>query len=445
MKRSILVVALISFSLGLGYWLHWRIHGEVWEFAELGTTRIFSGGKDIKRVFIIVSDDPRATLARSLRSRENLVAQVSFQQYRQIIAKSADACVDPVTLFDVFYQQLEQRYHSANFIKPIVIGEGDASPFVYALLAAAPKNMFAAGVSSAFSPQLNLPKPICGHGWSNSQDHLTLPENASLSGPWFVTFSPTTDKSRFTQSANVHELKGKLEARVVQQQIEPVLNAVSGDSNVEDLPLIELPATATRDYFAIVLSGDGGWADLDKRLADGLVERGVPTIGVNVLQYLWRPKTPEGAASDLQRIITHYQKVFERKNVIVIGFSLGADIAPLMVKQLPAAERANVIGVALLSPGLEAHYEFHLTEWWRDGSEPDTPGLPLLPAIESLTPTPVLCVYGLDEEKRSVCPTLKGKHVIRKGIIGGHHFDGDYPALIELLAKIFPGQPLTYL
>ena len=35
-----------------------------------------------------------------------------------------------------------------------------------------------------------------------------------------------------------------------------------------DLPVIEIPASdAKRDLFAIILSGDGGWVEIDKEIA----------------------------------------------------------------------------------------------------------------------------------------------------------------------------------
>jgi type IV secretory pathway VirJ component len=36
---------------------------------------------------------------------------------------------------------------------------------------------------------------------------------------------------------------------------------------------------AARDDFAIVMTGDGGWASLDKAIAASLAEAGVPVVG----------------------------------------------------------------------------------------------------------------------------------------------------------------------
>jgi type IV secretory pathway VirJ component len=70
---------------------------------------------------------------------------------------------------------------------------------------------------------------------------------------------------------------------------------------VQDLPLVEVPATTATDRrdMAIIVTGDGGWAELDKSVAAGLADAGIPTVGLSSLRYFWTPRTPEAAAADL--------------------------------------------------------------------------------------------------------------------------------------------------
>ena len=79
---------------------------------------------------------------------------------------------------------------------------------------------------------------------------------------------------------------------------------------------------------AIILTGDGGWAGLDKSLAAGFAARGIPSIGWNSLRYYWTPRTPDGAAADLARIIRHYMPEWMAKRVILVGYWFGADVLP---------------------------------------------------------------------------------------------------------------------
>ena len=106
---------------------------------------------------------------------------------------------------------------------------------------------------------------------------------------------------------------------------------------IADLSLVEVPATngGERDTLAILLTGDGGWADIDKTLAAGLSAHGIPVVGWSSLGYYWTPRSPAGAAADLQRIIEHYTTTWRRSRVLIVGYSFGADVAPFLVNRLP--------------------------------------------------------------------------------------------------------------
>lgn len=91
------------------------------------------------------------------------------------------------------------------------------------------------------------------------------------------------------------------------------------------IPLIELPVAAgvprPGPWMAVVYSGDGGWRDLDKTLAEDLARHGVPVVGVDSLRYLWREKTPDRVAADLARILRHYGERWDARRAAMIGYS----------------------------------------------------------------------------------------------------------------------------
>ena len=108
--------------------------------------------------------------------------------------------------------------------------------------------------------------------------------------------------------------------------------------DVADLSLVEVPATngRERDTLAILLTGDGGWAGLDKTVAAGLSAHGVPVVGWSSLGYYWTPRNPAAAAADLKRIIEHYTTAWRRSRVLIVGYSFGADVAPFLVTVSPS-------------------------------------------------------------------------------------------------------------
>lgn len=78
-------------------------------------------------------------------------------------------------------------------------------------------------------------------------------------------------------------------------------------ASIAGLPLVTLAAQGKpRDLLAVILSGDGGWAEIDRELASRLAAAGIEVAGLNSLRYFWTPRNPETAAADLERILRHF-------------------------------------------------------------------------------------------------------------------------------------------
>jgi type IV secretory pathway VirJ component len=196
--------------------------------------------------------------------------------------------------------------------------------------------------------------------------------------------------------------------------------------DVTDLPLVEVaPAMPARHTLAVILSGDGGWASIDRQLGTALAADGVNVVGLNSLKYFWHPRTPDGTAADLARVIRHYLAAWDCRAVLLIGYSRGADVLPFLVHRLPADLLASVRLVALLGLEPSVAFEFHVGDWLGGG---DSDELPVRPEVERLSGLRVMCVYG-EEEKDSLCPKLPPGLVEVVKLPGAHHFGGDYQAI----------------
>jgi type IV secretory pathway VirJ component len=207
----------------------------------------------------------------------------------------------------------------------------------------------------------------------------------------------------------------------------------SPPAGLSGLPIVEVPAqpgSAAREMFAILMSGDGGWAGIDKEVAAALSAAGIPVVGLDSLRYFWSPRTPEGLASDTDRMIRYYLAHLGKKRVLLIGYSQGADVLPFALNRLPAATRARVALAVLMAMSAHALFEFHVSSWISDSDS----GPATLPEVNRITGTPVLCFYGEDDHE-SLCPNLDPKKVRVVKLAGGHHFNGSYAELArEILA-----------
>lgn len=193
----------------------------------------------------------------------------------------------------------------------------------------------------------------------------------------------------------------------------------------DTLPLIINDTTPRGPIMAVLVSGDGGWAAIDKSLAAQLNAAHIPVVGLNSLQYFWRSRTPAETSADLDRIITTFARRWNSSRVVVIGYSRGADVLPFMINRLPRTTADRVALVALLGVSTRVAFEFHVSDWFSDSGK----GYEVKPEMEQLT-QPTLCFFGT-EEKDSACHAVKSPKITGVGLAGDHHFGGRY----DLIAK----------
>jgi type IV secretory pathway VirJ component len=180
-----------------------------------------------------------------------------------------------------------------------------------------------------------------------------------------------------------------------------------------------------------LLSGDGGWAGLDKNVAAALAAKGVDVVGVDSLRYFWSKRTPQGLADDLDRIVRYYAAQWKKSAALLVGYSQGADVLPFAINRLPQTARGLVRYSVLMGLSQEASFEFHVGNWL--GNDDDD-ALPIKPEGSKLDPRRTLCIYGADEDD-SLCPQLAPASVEALKMPGGHHFDGAYDELAATIIE----------
>lgn len=201
---------------------------------------------------------------------------------------------------------------------------------------------------------------------------------------------------------------------------------------MKDLPLVEIPvpgkcAGPGHEYdLVILLTGDGGWAALDRGLAVAFKEHGMATVALNSLRYFWKQRTPEQVALDLDRVIRHYLQAWRKSRLILVGYSFGADVLPFALTRLSAALRAHIVTVNLLGLSGTALFEIRIMDWLRAGA----PGLPVAPELLSLSDMRFLCLSGGGDD--AALSSLQPAHHLTTQIVGkGHHFSGKYALLAQ--------------
>ena len=201
-------------------------------------------------------------------------------------------------------------------------------------------------------------------------------------------------------------------------------------SALEDLPLVEVRGKDENRQLVVLLTGDGGWAGLDKGITEKFASEGIATVALNSLKYFWTKRTPEETSQDVSRVIRHYLDAWKKDRVILVGYSFGADVMPFVLNGLPGDVLAKVGTVNLLGLSSTATFEVKVGDWI--GGPAD--GLPVAPQLAALrNPPPMQCLYG-EGEKDSSCSRLPAR-VARQQIGRGHHFSGDYDAIARAILQ----------
>lgn len=413
------------------------------------------------------------SMARHLAAQNAVVAGLDVRHYLADIAAHPNACRYMAADFETLGHYVQRALGMSEYHVPLLYGYSSGATVAYATLVQSPPGTFGAAVSLGFCPdqkfggtplcpgpekQLSYkpgkkntwvfdPAPHLKDRWvafQGEQDHV-CPTAA------VIDFVRQVGGARVVQLAGVGHGYGDEQQWLPQfqqlfDQLAPfedsrapsspppasggAAQGAAGDvDDVRDLPLVEVPAAAgAADLpLTIVLSGDGGWAGLDKGIAAEFAARGLPVVGLSTLKYYWKARTPEQSAHDVERVMHHYMAAWKRTRVLLVGYSFGANVLPFIVNRLDPEAHAHVAGVAMLGLDFDTSFEIRVSGWIPGSSSGE---LPVRPEIGKMRGVPAVCLYG-EGEAHDPCAQLAGPSMRAREVGKGHHFSGDYAALAE--------------
>jgi len=415
-----------------------------------------------KEVVLFLSGDSGwnlslADMANTLVDLGAMVIGINTPQLIGELEADSASCVLPDGDLENLAHFVQAYYRLPNYLNPLLVGYSSGATLAYANLAQAPKDTFAGALTLGFCPTLNMRKPMCkglGLNFNKRADGhgAELLPDKSLEDPWialqgsldqicdplvtqkFVAAVPGAEVVMLDKVGHGYTVP----ARWVSQYKAAYLKlASSGElkqtplppAALGDLPVVEVaaqPGHGDTDLMAVILSGDGGWAGLDQEVAAAISAQGIPVVGVDSLRYYWTPRTPEGLAGDMDRLVRYYLAHWQKQRVMFIGYSQGADVLAFALNRLPPATHKTVALGVLMGLGEHASFEFHMSNWVSDTDD----GPATLPEVNKVSGITMLCIYGEGEDD-SVCPLLDANRVKVVKLKGGHHFDGDYQRLAQ--------------
>jgi type IV secretory pathway VirJ component len=451
---------------------------ETLSYGRFGTVWLYRRTPHPSHVALFFSGDGGWNLgvvdmAQILAGTDTLVVGISVPYYLGKVNASSESCTSSAVDLELLSKYVQKKLGFPSYEPPVLVGYSSGATLAYAALVQAPPTTFKGAISMGFCPDLPLKHPFCpGHGIASDPDPnpkvkgIVFRPASTLEQPW-VAFQGTIDQvcnkddvvkytARVKNGRTVllpdvghgfsrankwapqfrEAFRGIVQdnksPEKAQDKPQDKTAAAKNAPPVTGLPLVEVPTkTPGGKTLAVILSGDGGWAGIDRDVAAALAAKGIPVVGWNSLQYFWTARKPDEAARDLERIVRHYLAAWDRSEVLLVGYSFGADVLPFFANRLPADLLGRVRLVALLGPGKTADFEFHVTDWLGGGSK----GQPVLPEVRKLGGhPPVLCLYG-SKESDSLCPQIAAPLGKAQVLPGAHHFGGDYDALAALILK----------
>ncbi|MFY0253616.1 AcvB/VirJ family lysyl-phosphatidylglycerol hydrolase [Chitinophaga sp. 30R24] len=197
------------------------------------------------------------------------------------------------------------------------------------------------------------------------------------------------------------------------------LKAQNGISN---LPVVtKAPTAGCTAPLILYITGDGGMKKFSANVIESFHQKNYPVVALNALKYFWSKKTPQQAAKDVTALIRYYQSQWGSNNgIVLIGYSLGADVLPFIYTSLPAELTEEVKQLVLLSPSLYTDMEVHVSDMLGKSSNR---GMSVPSEMNKITDKPFLLVFGAEEKDFNF--SVLNVHYQKLILPGGHAYDED--------------------
>jgi hypothetical protein len=403
-------------------------------FGDVLIAKPMWGAKASTLVFSEPQKLPAEKLARRLAATGLVTTVVDSSELTRLFGSPTKQCLDAGHLAEAI--QKLKREIAIPKDKPFFvsgIGQGALFPFIHAQQ---PGDAGTGNLSIGFSVELPISLRLCPTLLTTQKEQKQVLVSApEIKGKWRSVWvdKPKGDTAIFikeklnTADTTIAEYDTPLDTLLANE-----LNSSLGqDADAPPVPVIEIPAKNIGKTATLFYSGDGGWRDLDRSVAEEMAKLGSSVLGVDVLRYFWERRTPDQVAADLTATMNFFRSKWGVTSFVLAGFSFGADILPVVYNRLPEKDKASVPLLVFLALGNHADFEVHVAGWLGQ----NTHEIPLAQELAKMPKDKMLCIYGKDEKAKTgtACSSLENGAAKVIELPGGHHFDKDYPKLARLI------------
>jgi type IV secretory pathway VirJ component len=432
-------LTFILIGVGIGFYRHLPTFQTSIAIESVGNVAVFNPLWKPSGVVFIFMDTKKFSahdLGRQLAAVGKKVVIIdSWEYFKRFNAKS-NQCLDSENIETTIETLLKTLPNvSKNSLVVSGIAEGALIPFINAQ---SKSNNGVSNLSIGFEIDLPRDLVLCPPLISKELDQkYQLASSLNIENTWRSIWAdqPDTETSIFIKAlgnvdTRIADYNMPLDALLIE---ELTVNIGRNKQSFLSMPTVEVPAALKSENVTLFYSGDGGWRDLDRAVANEMAALNYPVVGIDVLRYFWNPKKSEQTAADLAATMAYYRQKWGVKTFVLAGYSFGADILPAVYNRLSNEDKDSVELLVLLGLAKSADFEIHISDWLGTSAGEHA----ILPELEQIPKRKVVCIYGVEEESETACTSLQHSAAKILALPGGHHFDEDYPKLTQQILDIY--------
>lgn len=197
----------------------------------------------------------------------------------------------------------------------------------------------------------------------------------------------------------------------------------------QELPVKEWTTSLHNKPIIFYLSGDGGFNKFSTSLCDALNKKEFDVIAFNSKSYFWDKKTPEQTATDIYNYLS--KKLAGRKNqqVVLIGYSFGADVLPFILNRLPKELNDKILVSFLLASSGNTDFEIHMSDIFGGNTKRS---MDVVTELNKLTNDKIVIISASDDGHLELNKITLNRYT-HEVLPGGHHFDGDTDEIVKVI------------
>mgnify|MGYP003336005212 CR=1 FL=1 len=130
-------------------------------------------------------------------------------------------------------------------------------------------------------------------------------------------------------------------------------------ANAQEVPVVISNCSINDNPMVFFISNDEVWDEPEEKLKADLKKNKIQFVGLYSDKYFAARSTPQKAAKELSPLIRKYRADWGNKEVVILGYGFGANVAPFIFNQLDDDVKKAVAKIILIRPSQTTDFMIH--------------------------------------------------------------------------------------